>query len=126
MLSSLWRNYRQQILLRIKGREDFPGDSEVKSLPANAADTGLIPAPGSFHMPWSSEACVPQLLSLCSAAPEPQLLSPRSTASEACTPWSPCSAPRAPTARGEPMHHTWGAARSAATREEPAPQPRPF
>ena len=86
MLNSLWSNYRQQILLRIKGGEDFPGGSEVKNLPANAADTGLIPAAGSFHLPWSNEACVAQLLSLWSGAREPQLLSPHTTASEACAP----------------------------------------
>ena len=31
----------------------FPSDSVVKNLPANAGDKGLIPDPGSFHMPWS-------------------------------------------------------------------------
>ena len=32
----------------------FPGGSLVKNLPANAGDTGLIPSPGSFYVPWSS------------------------------------------------------------------------
>ena len=30
---------------------DFPGGPVVKNPPANAGDTGLIPAPGRFHMP---------------------------------------------------------------------------
>ena len=38
------------------------------------------------HMPQSNEARVPQLLSLCSRACEPQLLSLRATATEGCTP----------------------------------------
>ena len=29
----------------------FPGGAVVKSLPANAGDTGLIPGPGRSHMP---------------------------------------------------------------------------
>ena len=29
---------------------DFPGDAEVKNLPANAGDTGSIPGPGRSHM----------------------------------------------------------------------------
>ena len=30
---------------------DFPGGPVVKNPPANAGDTGLIPALGIFHMP---------------------------------------------------------------------------
>ena len=30
---------------------DFPGDSVVRNLPANAGDMGLIPDPGRSHMP---------------------------------------------------------------------------
>ena len=37
----------------------------VKDLPANAGNMGSIPDPGRSHMPRSSKACVPQLLSLC-------------------------------------------------------------
>ena len=37
-------------------------------------------------MPWSNKACAPQLLSLCSRAREPQLLSPRATTAEARAP----------------------------------------
>ena len=55
---------------------DFPGDAVVKNLPANAGDMGSIPGPGRPHMPWSNQARVPQLLSLCSRAREPQLMKP--------------------------------------------------
>ena len=34
-----------------------------KTPPANAGNMSLIPGPGRFHMPWSNEAHVPQLLS---------------------------------------------------------------
>ena len=33
---------------------NFPGDPVVKNLPANSGDTGSIPGPGRFHMPWDS------------------------------------------------------------------------
>ena len=55
----------------------------VKNPPANAGDTGSSPGPGRYHMPRSNEAHVPQLLSLCSRAREPQLLSPHATTTEA-------------------------------------------
>ena len=32
---------------------DFPGDTVVKNLPANAGDTGSSPGPGRSRMPWS-------------------------------------------------------------------------
>ena len=53
----------------------FPGGAVVESLPANAGDTGLSPGLGRSHMPRSSWASEPQLLSLrvwslCSAARE--------------------------------------------------------
>ena len=35
----------------------------VKNSPANAGDTGSSPGLGRSHMPWSNEACAPQLLS---------------------------------------------------------------
>ena len=50
------------------------GGSVVENLPASSGDTGGVPGLGWFHMPRSSEARVPQLLSLCSAAREPQPL----------------------------------------------------
>ena len=32
----------------------FPGGSVVKTLPANAGETGSISDPGGSHMPWSN------------------------------------------------------------------------
>ena len=58
----------------------------VKNPPASEGDTGSSPGPGSSHMPRSNEAHVPQLLSLCSRAHEPQLLSPHATTTEAHAP----------------------------------------
>ena len=46
----------------------------VKNLPASAEDVGLIPDLERSHKPQSGQARVPQLLSLCSRAGEPQLL----------------------------------------------------
>ena len=43
----------------------FPGGSVVENLPANAGDTGSSPGLGRSHMPRSSWAREPQLLSLC-------------------------------------------------------------
>ena len=53
----------------------FPGGAVVDNLPANAGDTGSSPGLGGSHMPRSSWAREPQLLSLhvwslCSAARE--------------------------------------------------------
>ena len=42
----------------------FPGGAVVKNPPANAGDTGLSPGLGRSHMPRSSWAREPQLLSL--------------------------------------------------------------
>ena len=42
----------------------FPGGAVVESLPANAGDTGSSPGLGRCHMPRSSWAREPQLLSL--------------------------------------------------------------
>ena len=53
---------------------DFPGGAADRNPPANSGDTGLIPGPGRFHMPWSSWACAPQLLSPQSRACKLQLL----------------------------------------------------
>ena len=58
----------------------------VKNPPVNAGDMDSSPRPGRSHMPQNSEACAPQLLSLCSRAREPQLLSPRATTTEARVP----------------------------------------
>ena len=53
----------------------FPGGAVVENLPANAGDTGSSPGLGRFHVPRSSWARKPQLLSmrvwsLCSATRE--------------------------------------------------------
>ena len=53
----------------------FPGGAVVENLPANAGDTGSSPGLGRSHVPWSSWAREPQLLSLrvwslCSATRE--------------------------------------------------------
>ena len=53
----------------------FPGGAVVENLPANAGDTGSCPGLGRSHMPRSSYAREPQLLSLrvwslCSATRE--------------------------------------------------------
>ena len=42
----------------------FPGGAVVENLPANAGDTGSSPGLGRSHMPRSSGAREPQLLSL--------------------------------------------------------------
>ena len=53
----------------------FPGGSVVKNLPANAGDIASIPSLGRSHIPQSNSPRAP-LLSLCSRAQEPQLLTP--------------------------------------------------
>ena len=45
-------NIKQRTLF--KNGQDFPGGTVDKNLPANAGDTGSIPGPESFHMPWSN------------------------------------------------------------------------
>ena len=64
----------------------FPGGPVVKNRPANAGDVGLFCGPGRCHVLLSSEACVPQLLALCSRALGLRLLSLDATGTEACTP----------------------------------------
>ena len=49
---------------------------------------GLIPGPGSPHVPRSSEAHAPHLLSPGDTPPEPVVWGPGDTAPEARTPWS--------------------------------------
>ena len=49
---------------------DFPGDTVHGSLPASAEDMGSIPGPGGFHMPQSTWARAPLLLSLCAETAE--------------------------------------------------------
>ena len=50
--------------------EGFPGGSVAKNLAASAGDTGSIPNPGRSHVPQSSWAGVPQLLSAHAATTE--------------------------------------------------------
>ena len=65
----------------------FPGGAVVKNLPANAGDMGSSLGPGRSHIPpRSNYAHAPQLLSLRSRACKPQLLSPRTTTTEARAP----------------------------------------
>ena len=52
--------------------EGFPGGPLVKNTSCNARDTSLIPGPGRSHMPWSSYAWAPQLLSPSSGAHTPK------------------------------------------------------
>lgn len=40
------------------------------NMPAKAGDTGSVPGPGRFHMPWSNSAHAPQLVSLGAATTE--------------------------------------------------------
>ena len=70
MANKSFENYRRR-----NAKDGFPGGSVVRSLPANLGDMGLIPHLGRSYMMWNSEACVPQLLNLCSRAWELQLLS---------------------------------------------------
>ena len=51
----------QSSVVNVKLR-DFSGDPVVKNPPANAGDTGLIPGPRRFHMPWDNKGHVTQLL----------------------------------------------------------------
>ena len=44
-------SFLKKVLLRML---DFPGGAVDKDLPASAGDTGSIPGPGRFHMPWSN------------------------------------------------------------------------
>ena len=74
--------YQENLCIK-KWWRDFPGGAVVKNPPANAGDMGSSSGPGRSHMPRSNQAGAPQLLSLCSRAREPQLLSPRTTTSEA-------------------------------------------
>ena len=64
----------------------FPGGAVVENPPANAGYTGSSPGPGRSHRPQSNKARAPQILSLCSRAREPQLLSPHAATTEARTP----------------------------------------
>ena len=62
-------------------RPGFPGGTVVENLPANAGDAGLSPGLGRSHVPRSSWAREPQLLSL-PARLEPVLRNKRGRDSE--------------------------------------------
>ena len=64
----------------------LPWGLSGKESTSSAGDSGLIPDPGRSHMRRSSEVHVPHLLSLCSRAREPRLLSPPAATTEACSP----------------------------------------
>ena len=68
---------------KLKEDQGFPGGLVVKNLPANAGDLSLIPGLGRSHVPESTQACVPRLLSLSSRARELVLRSPRATPTDA-------------------------------------------
>ena len=61
----------------------FPGGLVAENPPANGGDMGSIPGLGRSYVLWSNQACVPQLLSLCSQVWGPQQMSPCPTATEA-------------------------------------------
>ena len=82
----------------------------VKNLPANAGDTVSSPGPGRSHVPWSNEAHVPQLLSLRSRAPKPQLLSPCAITTEARAPQLLKPAHLEPMLHSKRSHHNEKAA----------------
>ena len=68
--------FTDNMMLYIKNhKEGFPGGAVVENLPASGGDTGSSPGLGGSHMPRSSWAREPQLLSLrvwslCSATGE--------------------------------------------------------
>ena len=53
---------------------EFPGSPVVKNLPANTADTGLIPGPGRFHRGQATRPVCRNYWAIGSGALEPQLL----------------------------------------------------
>ncbi|KAJ8782369.1 hypothetical protein J1605_010077 [Eschrichtius robustus] len=87
MPESSWAREPQLLSLRIwslcsatrEAAMGFPGGAVVENLPASAGDTGSSPGLGRSHMPRSSWAREPQLLSLrvwglCSATGEAAIL----------------------------------------------------
>ena len=54
--TSIYKLKREAEEFRVRRRvmEGFPGGSVAKNLPTNAGDTGSIPGPGGFHVPWSN------------------------------------------------------------------------
>ena len=92
----------------------------MKNPLADAGDTGSIPGQGGSHMPWSSSAHEPQLLSLCSRARELRLWGPCASAAEACVPQGLRPVTREAPATGRPQTASREQPPLAATAEEPA------
>ena len=90
----------------------------VKSLPASAGGTGVVPGPGRPHVPRRVQASEPQRWS---RAPE----RPGATASEDHALQSSGSAPRDAAATRDPPPTAREQPPPAATREKPALQRRP-
>ena len=72
---------------------DFPCSPVVKNPPVNAGSMGLIPSHERLRMALGNQAQVPQLLSLCPRAREPQLLSQDAPTAKAATTKSRCQTP---------------------------------
>ena len=70
LIIKVYLHFKNNVEKSVNGA--FLGSSAVKNSPASAADTNLIPDPRRSHMPHNNEVRVPQLLSLCSRAQEPQ------------------------------------------------------
>ena len=65
--------FLQTINIKSKG-EGFPDGSLVRNPPVNAGGVGSVSGLGRSHVPWSTQACAPQLPSLCPRAGESQPL----------------------------------------------------
>ena len=66
---------------------DFPGDPVVKNPSANAENIDSIPGPGRSHMPRSTQAQEPQLLSPCAATTKASSPRARAPQQEKPLPW---------------------------------------
>ena len=62
------RDQNEKLLKTSRG--GFPGGAVVGSPPASAGDTGSSPGPGGSHMPRSTWARAPQLLSTSATTTE--------------------------------------------------------
>ena len=64
LITKMYKELTQLNIKKKLAEMGFPGGAVVESLPANAGDTGSSPGLGRSHMPRSSWAREPQLLSL--------------------------------------------------------------
>ena len=87
---------------------------------ANARNRGLIPDPGTFHMPRSNSAFMPQLMSLCSGAHELQLMSLCAVTAEACVPRA-CAPHQEKPPQWEAHAPQWRVAPSLCNKRKPVP-----